>query len=52
MIYRCTRAEIICHTKISLKSGMKYVKKKKEKKFQRGRNEKNFEINAIMKLMH
>lgn len=29
MIYRCTRAEIIYHTKISLKSGMKYVKKKK-----------------------
>lgn len=30
MIYRCTRAEIIYHTKISLKSGMKYVKKKKK----------------------
>lgn len=29
MIYCCTRAEIIYHTKISLKSGMKYVKKKK-----------------------
>lgn len=40
MIYCCTRAEIIYHTKISLKSGMKYVKKKKM-------FEKNFEINVF-----
>lgn len=49
MIYhwRCTRAEIICHIKISLKSGMKYVVKKKKKNVRRERNKKNFEINAF-----
>lgn len=45
MIYRCTRAEIICHTKISLKSGMKYVKKKKKKNFKEEGTKK------ILKLM-
>lgn len=48
MIYhwRCTRAEIICHIKISLKSGMKYVVKKKKKMFEEKETKK------ILKLMH
>lgn len=57
MIYRwrCTRAEIICHTKISLKSGMKYAVKKEKKKnvrLLRKRKEKNFEINVRLESMN
>lgn len=50
MIYRwrCTRAEIICHTKISLKSGMKYAVKKEKKKNVRLLRERKEKILKLM----